>query len=96
MWKDARQAFHSGSLPRISEQADAARKLIRDDIFIAAHQEPEDYWLVRLYSHPLNKGSDYSDPLVATCARTLPLALCNAAIKLELMGYPLDQSKPRN
>ncbi|MCB1860279.1 MAG: hypothetical protein KDI47_00940 [Gammaproteobacteria bacterium] len=96
MWKDSRQVFHSGPLPKVSEQADAARKLIPENIFITAHEEPPGYWLVRLYAHRLHNGSDYSDPLVAGRARTLPLALCSAAIKLKSMEDPIDQPQFRN
>jgi hypothetical protein len=85
MWKDSLQTFHCGPLPLVSEKVEAARALIPDNHFIAAQEESQGYWMVRVYAHPLTNESDYEDPLVTSHARTLPLTLCSAAIKLSLL-----------
>ena len=82
MWKDSRQTFHCGPLPAVSERTEAARALIPENIFIAVHEETQDRWEVQLHTHPLKNLSDYNDPFITTVARTLPLALCAAAIRL--------------
>lgn len=83
LWKDARQSFHSGPLPPVSEQVEAARNLIPNHLFIAAQQDAQAFWVVRCYLHPLGNLPDESEPLSMARARTLPLALCCAAIKLD-------------
>ncbi len=82
LWRDARQSFHSGPLPPVSERVESARELISNDIFITAHEEAQAFWVVRCYAHPLNHVSDYQDPCLTARARTLPLALCSAAVRL--------------
>ena len=85
LWKNSQQGIHCGTPPDATENAEAARTLVPEGIFVAAQGTYNGHWVVEFYEH---RPSEHADPTKAPAvtaeACTLALALCSAVAKWQL------------
>lgn len=84
LWRTPNGGLHDGSLPPVTEVAEAARGLLSELFSVATSLSAAGRWTVMLFTHPLLTEADYRDPLVSAHGQTLALALCSAAIKANI------------
>lgn len=85
LWRRPDGALHAGPLPAVTEDPAAARDLVPAGLSVHARETGPGLWAVELYAAPATAPMA-GPPLTSVQARTLPLALCGAALRARAAG----------
>ncbi len=80
LWRRPDGELHAGPLPPVTEDPAAARDLVPAGLAVHARERGPGQWAVELYDQAA-PAPPAAHPLASVHARTLPLALCGAALR---------------
>lgn len=87
MWHDADHRPRCGPLPAVTERIEAARGLLPAALKVTVHQDRAGVWQIELGGHESAGVAGPTRPsAVMGRAKTLPLALCAAALRAQRTG----------